>query len=182
MINCKPFIEREKMSNHDSTCWRGIILFTAGIIWFVSSLLHPSDFDPAGLFNPFWIPGAILIALAYFLIPFGVVGIQRTLIDQTSKLSQIGFVIVIIGSLASVLTSLVFGFAAPVVAKQQSTPTALFDLINWPSGLMRSNRAVGVLCCFATTGAAKPKTRLVSTLASEPMMTITNPICESLLV
>lgn len=136
MITCKLFIGREKMSNHDSTCWRGIILFAAGIIWIVSSLLHPSDFDPAGLFNPFWIPGAILIALAYFLIPFGVVGIQRTLIDQTSKLSQIGFVIVIIGSLANVLTSLVFGFVAPIVAKQQGTPTALFDLIKPDGQLM----------------------------------------------
>jgi hypothetical protein len=136
MINSKLFLRREKMSSHDITRWRGMILFAAGIIWIISSLIHPSDFDPSGLFNPFWIPNAILIALAYFLIPFGVVGIQRTLIDQKSKLSRIGFILAIIGSLASVLTSLVFGFVAPVVARQQSTPTALFDLIKPDGQLM----------------------------------------------
>jgi hypothetical protein len=133
MINCNHFLGREKMSSHDSIRWRGILLFAAGIIWIASSLIHPSDFDPYGLLNPFWVPNAILIALAYFLIPFGVVGIQRTLIDQTSKLSRIGFILAIIGSLASVLTSLVFGFVAPVVARQLSTPTALFNLIK-PNG------------------------------------------------
>lgn len=124
------------MSNHDSIRWRGMILFGAGIIWIASSLIHPSDFDPNGLFSPLWIPNAILIALAYFLIPFGVVGIQHSLIDQKSKLSRLGFIITIIGSLASVPTSLVFGFVAPEVASQQSTPTALFDLIKPDGQLM----------------------------------------------
>ena len=124
------------MSNHDSIRWRGMILFGAGIIWIASSLIHPSDFDTSGLFSPFWIPNAILIAVAYFMIPFGIVGIQSYLIYKTSKLSRIGFIITIIGSLASVFTSLVFGFVAPGVARQQSTPTALFDLIKPDGQLM----------------------------------------------
>ena len=113
--------------------WRGLILLVAGVIWVISSLIHPSDYDPFGLFNPFWIPNAILIALAYLLIPIGFVGIQHTLGDQLSKLSRIGFILAIIGSLASVLTSLVFGFVAPDVASQQPTPVSLFDLIQ-PGG------------------------------------------------
>ncbi len=124
------------MSSHVSYSWRGLILFAAGILWIASSLIHPSDFDPFALFNPFWIPTAILIALAYLLIPFGLIGIQRTLIDQKSKLTRIGFIFTIIGSLSSVLTSLAFGFVAPHVARQLTTPTALFDLIKPDGQLM----------------------------------------------
>lgn len=120
MIKRKRYVGKEKMSNHDSIRWQGMILFGAGIIWIASSLIHPSDFDTSGLFSPYWIPNAILIAVAYFMIPFGIVGIQSSLIYQTSKLSRIGFIVVIIGSLASVFTSLVFGFVAPEVARQQS--------------------------------------------------------------
>jgi hypothetical protein len=140
------------MSIHISFSWRGMILFVGGILWIASSLIHPSDFDPFALFDPLWIPNAILIALAYLLIPLGLVGIKRNFIDKKSKLTQLGFILTIIGSLASVITSLVFGFVAPYVARQLSTPTALFDLIKPDGQLMWAGLLLSTYILFFLPG------------------------------
>lgn len=111
----------------------GLVLVSDGVLWIISSLIHPSDFDSGALFSPFWVPNAILILIAYLLIPFGLFAIQRCQVEKAGKWSRIGLVLTIIGSIASAVTSYVFGFIAPAVAAKQANPTSLFSLIK-PGG------------------------------------------------
>lgn len=115
--------------------WSGIALTAAGFLWLASSLIHPSDYDPDALSNPLWVPNAVLILLAYALVSLALFALPPWVMQSPARWTRLGLTLAAIGSAASALTSFVFGFVAPAVARQQGQPTSLFDLIG-PGGPM----------------------------------------------
>lgn len=140
------------MTTPTSTKGGGLELVSAGMLWIISSLIHPSDFDSQALFSPFWVPNAILILIAYLLIPFGLFAIQRCQVEKVEKWSRIGLVLTIIGSIASAVTSYVFGFIAPTVAALQAQPISLFNLIKPGGQLMWAGLLLSTYVLFFLPG------------------------------
>ncbi|MBI3976081.1 MAG: hypothetical protein HY334_06790 [Armatimonadetes bacterium] len=73
--------------------WGGAAFVIAGVFWGITSLTHPSNYDPGALFNRFWTPALAGQGLAYLFCVLGLVGLFLRQGDQAGGVGLIGFVL-----------------------------------------------------------------------------------------
>jgi len=104
-----------------------------GAFQIIASIFHPDNNDPNAVPAPFWVPVQLGLLVFYALSFIGLLGLNRYQGQQAGKLGLIGLILALIGSAFTVVTSIGFAFVLPAFAAQQSTPKALFALLD-PTG------------------------------------------------
>ena len=125
--------EKLKMSFRKLIPWSGIALFLTGVLFVITSLAHPSDFDPNAALSSLWAPVHVLLTFAFLLSLFGLVGLYARLQEQSGTLGLVAFILALFGSGLSIIAGAVEAYVEPFLASQQATPQPPLALID-PAG------------------------------------------------
>ena len=107
----------------------GLALLLAGVIWIITSVIHPNNHDPNALQNRYWVPALTGQGISYWLGVLGLVGLHVRQVEQSGILGLIGFIMALLGSAATIATNVVFAYVMPIVAKQESPSKSPNDLL-----------------------------------------------------
>jgi hypothetical protein len=122
----------------------GLALLLGGVIWAITSILHPNNFDPRATTSRYWKPALGGQAISYLLLVPGVVGLHLAQADTTGLLGLIGFVLAIFGAALTFATNLNMTYLLPPLNTQQTTPKTVTELVG-PSGPLKW---LSVLTCL----------------------------------
>ena len=111
----------------------GVALLLGGALHAIASIPHLNNSDPNSINSRLWTPLQISFALSFLLMGVGVLGVHLRQGEQTGWFGLIGVVLASFGSLLTVTTSFMWGFVAPYLARQETTPRAPNDLLG-PKG------------------------------------------------
>ena len=114
----------------------GLALLAGGVIWAVTSILHPNNYDPNATLSRFWKPAIGGQAIAYLLLVLGMVGLHVQQAETAGTLGLAGFVLALFGSALTFATNLNMTYLLPPLNAQQPTPKTVTELIG-PSGPMK---------------------------------------------
>lgn len=107
----------------------GMALLLGGVLWAISSILHPDNYAPAAVLSRFWAPAHIAEGLAYLLSVLGLVGFYLRQADQAGRLGLIGFILALLTSAVRVSAAAGEVFVLPSIVAQQANTKPVFDLI-----------------------------------------------------
>lgn len=113
----------------------GVALLLAGVIWAVTSILHPNNHDPKAFQDRFWVSALAGQGVSYWLGVLGLVGLYVRQAEQSGILGLVGFVLAILGSAITITVNMDMAFLLPSVAAQQAKPTTVMQLLGPSSPL-----------------------------------------------
>jgi hypothetical protein len=114
----------------------GISLFLGGVLWAVTSILHPNNHTPYATESRLWKPAIGGQALAYLLLVLGVVGLHSQQVGSAGVLGFVGFVLALFGSAITFAINLNMTYLLPSLNAQQPTPKTVTELIG-PTGPLK---------------------------------------------
>jgi len=114
----------------------GSALLLGGVIWAITSILHPNNYDPNATSSRFWKPAIGGQAISYMLLVLGMVGLHLRQAESVGTLGLVGFVLALFGSALTFATNLNMAYLLPPLNAQQPTPKTVTELVG-PSGPMK---------------------------------------------
>src|SRR6266702_1348173 len=85
----------------DAIRWSGASLMLGGILLAVHSFTHPGGETARYTFDPLWVPSHVIGAVAYLLIPLGLIGLCARQSEKMGLLGLLGFVLTFVGGTLS---------------------------------------------------------------------------------
>ncbi len=107
----------------------GLALLLAGVIWAITSVIHPNNHEAGAFQDRYWVPALAGQGVSYWLGVLGLVGLQIRQMERAGILGVIGFVMALLGSAATIATNVVFAYVLPLVAKRESGARSPNDLL-----------------------------------------------------
>lgn len=114
----------------------GLALLLGGILWLVTSIIHPNNHEPTATASRFWHTALGGQALSYLLLVPGVVGLYVAQADSLGVTGLIGFLLALLGSCLTFATNLNMTFLLPPHNAAQPTAQSVMALIG-PQGPYR---------------------------------------------
>jgi hypothetical protein len=114
----------------------GLAVLLGGVIWGITSILHPNNYEPNATASRFWKPAIGGQAISYLLLVLGMVGLHVRQAEQAGMLGLIGFILALFGSALTFATNLNMAYLLPPLNAQQPTPKTVTELVG-PSGPLR---------------------------------------------
>ena len=68
----------------------GLALLLAGMLWAITSIIHPNNHDPNAFQNRFWVPALAGQGVSYWLGVLGLVGLHIRQAEQSGILGLVG--------------------------------------------------------------------------------------------
>jgi hypothetical protein len=119
--------------NTQASRWGGLAFLIAGGFQIFGSVFHGDNADPLAILNPMWVAVQLALLAFYVLSCVGLWGLSQSPHWRAGWLGKVGFGLALLGSAATVITSVGFAFPLPAYAAQQATPKPLMELLD-PAG------------------------------------------------
>jgi hypothetical protein len=116
--------------------WSGVALVIAGILWAVTSAVHPNNGDPNATRSRLWAPVLGGHALSFLLLVLGFVGLHVRQAESAGVIGLIGFILALLGSALTFAIDVNMAFLLPPLNAQQPVPLPVTGLVG-PSGPLR---------------------------------------------
>ncbi|MBI3959293.1 MAG: hypothetical protein HY328_10835 [Chloroflexi bacterium] len=112
--------------------WSGAALLVNGALFAIAQFVHPEDADPNALLHPLWSPLHFVVAVAFAIGAFGVVGLGRAQAGQAGRLGKVAVGVALFGAIISSIAAFVEVVLPSLVATHPGpkSMTAMLD----PSG------------------------------------------------
>lgn len=114
----------------------GLVLLLGGVIWAITSILHPNNYDPNATTSRFWKPAIGGQAISYLLLVPGIVGLHIRQAEMAGTLGLVGFILALFGSVLTFATNLNMTFLLPPLNAQGPVPKTVTELIG-PAGPLK---------------------------------------------
>lgn len=98
--------------------WSGLLSILAGVLYALSTIIHPDGEDVQAVMSDLWIPAHLLGSIAALCMLFGLIGLYAYQMGNTGRLGLTGFILSFLGSVALLIEEAQSVLITPMLAEK----------------------------------------------------------------